>query len=233
MSGRISYYGGIVRNGLVLHLDAGKKDSYPRTGTLWGDLSGNGNNGTLTNFGSQTIWNGDNGGAIVFDGTNDYVSIPSFNFGSNAFSISYWLYKLDRTYKYVQDLGGNNTGALALGPGTGGQLTTNAAINVYGGSKILSIGTELGSSWYPINQFFEITITRNGSVSSLYLNGNLIYTDTASGTFGGNSTSKICAYGVGSFNFNGRVSTTKFYNRLLTSSEVLQNYNALKGRFNL
>jgi len=233
MGGRISYLGGIVTNGLVLDLDAGKRDSYNRLGTTWSDLSGNRNNGTLTNFGSQTIWNGDNGGSIVFDGTNDYVVIPSFNFGSNAFTISYWLYKLDRTYKYIQDLGGNNTGAISLGPGTGGQLTANASINVYGGSKILSIGTELGSSWYPINQFFEITITRNGSVSLLYLNGSLIYTDTALGNFGGISTSKIGDYGGGGLNFNGRISNTKFYNRVLSSSEVQQNYNALKSRFNL
>jgi hypothetical protein len=42
MAGRISYLGGIVKNGLVLDLDAGKADSYPRTGTLWNDLSGYG-----------------------------------------------------------------------------------------------------------------------------------------------------------------------------------------------
>jgi hypothetical protein len=223
----------IVTNGLVLNLDAANIKSYPGSGTTWTDLSGNGNNGTLTPGVSGLTFSRDGGGSLVFDGTNDYVSIPSFNFGSNAFTISYWLYKLDRTYKYIQDLGGNNTGAISLGPGTGGQLTANASINVYGGSKILSIGTELGSSWYPINQFFEITITRNGSVSLLYLNGSLIYTDTALGNFGGISTSKIGDYGGGGLNFNGRISNTKFYNRVLSSTEVQQNYNALKSRFNL
>ena len=39
----------IVTNGLVLNLDAGRKSSYPNTGTTWYDISGNGNNGTMTN----------------------------------------------------------------------------------------------------------------------------------------------------------------------------------------
>ena len=49
MSGRISYYGNIVKDGLVLCLDAAKKDSYPRSGTLWNDISGGQRNGTLIN----------------------------------------------------------------------------------------------------------------------------------------------------------------------------------------
>ena len=51
MSGRVSYLGGIVKDGLVLDLDAGKLDSYNRLGTTWNDISGNRNNGTLTNGG--------------------------------------------------------------------------------------------------------------------------------------------------------------------------------------
>ena len=60
----------IVRNGLVLYLDAANPKSYPGSGTTWKDLSGNGNNGTLVN---GPTFNSANGGSIVFDGTNDYV----------------------------------------------------------------------------------------------------------------------------------------------------------------
>ena len=49
MAGRISYLGGIVRNGLVLDLDAAKLDSYPKFGTTWRDITFNQNNGTLVN----------------------------------------------------------------------------------------------------------------------------------------------------------------------------------------
>ena len=61
----------IVEDGLVLALDAGNTKSYPGSGTTWTDLSGKGNNGTLTN--GPTFDSG-NGGAIFFDGGNDYVT---------------------------------------------------------------------------------------------------------------------------------------------------------------
>jgi len=63
----------IVTSGLVLALDAGNTKSYPGSGTVWTDLSGNGNTGTLTN---GPTFNSSNGGSIVFDGVDDFVNIP-------------------------------------------------------------------------------------------------------------------------------------------------------------
>ena len=60
----------IVTDGLVLCLDAASKRSYPGAGTTWTDLKG-GNNGTLTN---GPTFDADNGGSIVFDGSDDYVN---------------------------------------------------------------------------------------------------------------------------------------------------------------
>jgi hypothetical protein len=217
----------VVTDGLVLYLDAANNKSFISGSTSWNDLTKNQNIGTLIN--GPTF----NSGSIVFDGVDDYISIPPFNFGTADFTISYWLYKNSRNYRYVQDLGGSNTGNISLGPGNGGQISENAGINVYGGSKVLSVGTELGATWYPINEFFELTISRSGSVSKLYLNGLLIYTDTATGNYGGVSNSKISDYGGGSYPFDGKIANVKFYNKLLTQQEVLQNYNALKGRFGL
>jgi hypothetical protein len=218
---------GIVTSGLTFCLDAGNLKSYPTTGTTWTDLSRNNLNGTLSNC----TFNSSNLGGIVFNGTNSVTNLSSINFGSGEFTVNYWLTKNSRLYRYVHDLGGLNTGSIAFGPGTGAALTASAALNVYGGSKILAIGTELGTSWYPINTPFELSVTRSGSVSKLYLNGSLIYTDTATGTYGGASTSKIGDYGGGGFPFDGIIYNVKFYNRALSASEVLQNYNATKWRF--
>ena len=66
-------------NGLIFCVDAADKNSYPGTGTTWTDLSGNANNGTLTN---GPTFNGSNGGVIVFDGTDDY-SLTTFSNSSN------------------------------------------------------------------------------------------------------------------------------------------------------
>ena len=54
-------------------LDAADKNSYIGSGTVWNDVSGNGNNGTLTN--GPTFSNA-NGGCIVFDGVDEYVNVP-------------------------------------------------------------------------------------------------------------------------------------------------------------
>ena len=64
----------IVTSGLVLCLDAANKLSYPSTGTSWYDLTSTGYVGTLTN---GPTFNGSNGGTIVFDGVDDYVSVSS------------------------------------------------------------------------------------------------------------------------------------------------------------
>ena len=66
-------YPNIVNDSLVLTLDAGNQNSYAGSGTNWYDLSGNGNNGTLTN---GPTFNSSNIGSIVFDGVDDYVNIP-------------------------------------------------------------------------------------------------------------------------------------------------------------
>ena len=81
----------IVRNGLIMALDAADKNSYIGSGTVWNDVSGNGNNGTLTN--GPTFSNA-NGGCIVFDGVDDYVNVPynasKISFPSNNATICVW-----------------------------------------------------------------------------------------------------------------------------------------------
>ena len=64
------YNPSIVRDSLLLYLDAANTKSYPGSGTTWYDLSGNNKNPTLTN---GPTFNSDNLGSIVLDGTNDYV----------------------------------------------------------------------------------------------------------------------------------------------------------------
>ena len=80
----------IVTNGLVLYLDAANKKSYPGTGTTWTDLSGLGNNGTLTN---GPTFNSANGGSIVFDGVDDYVSVANnSSLNASTQTVSVWYY---------------------------------------------------------------------------------------------------------------------------------------------
>ena len=66
----IAYNTSIVRDGLVLHLDAANRKSYPGTGTVWTDLSGKGNHGTLMNGVGYSEYNK---GSLVFDKIDDYI----------------------------------------------------------------------------------------------------------------------------------------------------------------
>ena len=81
----------IVKDGLVLWLDANDKSSYPGSETTWNDLSLGDNNGTLTN---GPTFDSNFGGNIVFDGVDDYVSISETNL--TDWSISSW-FKYDYT----------------------------------------------------------------------------------------------------------------------------------------
>lgn len=73
--------------GAVLHLDASNVASYPGSGTTWYDLSGNGNNGTLTPTAGGPTYSS---GVMVFDGINDFALLPSIN-ASTAITISFWI----------------------------------------------------------------------------------------------------------------------------------------------
>ena len=75
----LNYGPSIVTDGLQVLLDAADINSYPGTGTTWTDLSGNGNNGTLTN--GPSFLSNENGGIMRFDGVDDYARItPPTNY---------------------------------------------------------------------------------------------------------------------------------------------------------
>ena len=71
----MGFYDGpkIVTDGLVLALNAADRNSYPGSGTTWYDISGNSNNGTMSNV----TYSGLDGGNMVFNGTSSNVSISN------------------------------------------------------------------------------------------------------------------------------------------------------------
>jgi hypothetical protein len=241
MAGRISYLGGIVKDGLILDLDAGKLDSYNRVGTTWNDLSGNGNNGTLTNFGSQTIWNGDNGGSIIFDGTNDYVDLGSTI--NNLFSIN-----LPITIELVvyMNISGNDESFIGNSWDDPGVLIRKTSTNF-----IRSIFLQNGSTYRakdsPIltSGWYHIVSTYNGNNINTLSNYSLYINSSTTGVTNLSNNTITSITPVNNLNLgrssdptnfaylNGKISVVRIYNKALSSTEVLQNYNALKGRYNL
>lgn len=237
-----------VTNGLVLALDAADKNSYPGSGTSWFDLSGNANNGTLTN---GPTFNSGNGGSIVFDGTNDYVAMTgnTFNYSpgtTGELSLETWVYSTGPFGSYAPEnitaIGGiisqgifNSTTGWGLGVqriGTGPYTFAFQTRNI--GTTITPTGSFTLNTWNHVVG----TFTRN-DFSRLYINGNLVASVSSVPLNGLTLTPSISDAAIGragsggNFPAGGRVAVGKLYNRPLSATEVLQNYNATKTRFGL
>jgi hypothetical protein len=242
------YYGTppIVTNGLVLNLDAANTKSYVSGSTVWNDVSGNNNSGSLINgptFSSQ------NGGYIRCDGTNDYIEVidnTSLDFGANNFTVEYWFRKLTTSAGYDNIWGPNkwNSGAgpssnewlLLIGNGTNGTGDTYGFVVEVGTT---AYGTGESSEPLSLNTWYQLVGVRSGGALQTYLNGVLKQNVSPSGF---TSSSVINNVGrnlrINNSNLNALYTNAdnaivRIYNRALSATEVTQNYNALKSRFAL
>jgi hypothetical protein len=226
-----NYYGPrIVTDGLVLCLDAGNPKSYPGSGTAWTDLSRNGNNGTLTN---GPTYNSANGGSIVFDGTDDVITCGTTSPPSGDLSVFAWVYStsFNSTWniistKWFSGSGSDFHWALKSDLGNG----TNIKQNLYttSNSDIYGTTTFLINTWY----YVGFTLV-NGGTLTFYKNG---VSDGTSSTVSRTAHSSTLQLGDSrgvNFGLIGRIPQVSIYKRALTPSEILQNYNATKGRFKL
>jgi hypothetical protein len=223
----------IITENLVLNLDAGNPISYPGTGTTWTDLTTNGNNGTLIN---GPTFNSANGGSIVFDGTNDYVDFGNIlNYTTENFTFSYWVYFNSLTTNQV------GQGPIIIYKGTFqtngyyDQISSTGGIVFVTNQSGVNQGTLTNSGVIAPGNWYNIAYSRNGSSVRIYLNGNDI-TQTA-GTHinplpSGNNF-RLSNYSNGFIYSNIRLAEFINYNRALTPTEVLQNFNVTKGRYGL
>ena len=226
-----------VTNGLVLSLDAANNKSYPKSGTTWSDLSGNGNTGTLTN---GPTFSAGNLGSIVFDGTNDYVDTvnteTTFQFANVTFTVSLWI-KTNATSGVIISKGATASTAGWMfqfdSAGTvSGTTKGSDGTNTYNRTSIATVNN---NTWRNIVSVYTTnTTTLASNTTSIYIDGVL---SNGTGTLGGlvyattTDTVQIGRRPSGAY-WSGSVSNLLIYNRELTAAEILQNYNATKSRFN-
>jgi len=229
----------IVTDGLVFAVDAANKKSYVSGSSTWIDLAGS-NNGTLTN--GPTFDSG-NGGSIVFDGSDDGVNLLNnsiFYLTPNQDQTNCGWFSTDNTSTSTiiydaRNVIGAVTRGYFIGVQNNGTLRAWFYYNL-SSTTSLQLSTSINqNTWY----FYNVVFDRTG-LMSLYLNGILKDSVDISSynnndySIATNPTIGIKSYsGSGISPFNGKVATTKIYNRALSSTEITQNYNALKSRFGL
>ena len=224
----------IVEDGLILCLDAANKKSYPGAGTTWTDLTANKKTGTLTNMTNN--FSTDGAGSLIFDGTDEYVVAAytqAARIGTGNHTISAWVKNL---VDNIEDFVGTGTsqGDILLmiyfvaGGGSGG--FRGHAWSSTGASNTIDSPNAIGTgSWNYLTQ----RVSWGGNID-LFENGVLVKTQALIGS--APSSSRTNLY-IGARNttytgkFNGNIAATHFYNRALSSAEILQNYNATKWRF--
>jgi hypothetical protein len=240
-----SYGPSIVKDGMVLCLDAGNRKSYAGSGTSWVDLTGNNNNGTLTN---GPTFNSSNNGSIVLDGTNDYITRSNvIRIGGSNQKITvesaFFLPDTGGGYIVTNERQTNQTGHgwyyCATASCFFAQHATNSVPYIY---RVYASST--GISYIKSNDWNIISWSVEVGTTSMFCNFLINgYTETIANnsiTFSNQAASEdnidIGRWKNAGFNLEYssiRISNVRIYNRALTPNEQIQNYNATKGRFGL
>ena len=213
----------IVKNGLVLCLDAANPRSYSGSGTVWNDLSGNGNNGSLVN---GVGFSSENKGSLVFDGVDDVITVSVSKNATCTFE--FWA-NLTSGYNNVMLF---NAGNVSAGPDlffTGGKIcwnTWDSANNPFG-----NIPTNAYNSFH-----HYVVINDSTSTTKLYFDGALLgaasYRSAATTTIF--TIGKAGAGGGDSgYPWRGRIANSLIYNRALTAAEIRQNFEATRDRYGI
>ena len=217
----------IVRNGLVLNIDASKSNSYPGAGNTIYDLSGFGNTGTFVN---GPTFSTSNGGSLFFDNVNDYIS-----FGT-ASSVKPTQLTLACFFK-INAIDAVNVISGKQGTGSG---AASYAIVVQSGQLHFRISNSSGTEYNASTAFSNTSSynyavgTYDGSNLGLYLNGASVGSSSVSiSIVYSDSYPLLMGYYGNSIPTNMSIGSLKLYNRPLSVTEIQQNFNAMRERYNI
>lgn len=217
----------IIKDNLVLCLDARNPKSYSGSGNTWKNIVNPQNNATLnsTTFSSALL------GAIAFNGSSSRgsVTLPISSSSNQTYEI--WTNAIssansDSFYAYLLHINGlNNTiGSSYM------TIGINPSGYYFGGFN----GVELDTSFPALNSNYnQIILTWDGSVQKIYVNGVLKNSENLSSTPQNfSNTLSIGDYSSSSFRMiNGNISSIKVYDKALSESEIKTNFNAYRNKF--
>jgi hypothetical protein len=212
-----------VTGGLIAHLDAANISSYPQSGSGWEDIFGTGYHYTL---GEDATFDSANGGSINFQNES---SATSLNFGSNFldnFTYEVWINSdsLNGNLLSERDGGGWTVSLIGI---VDGEVRVGFWV---GGTAYIGIGEITTGSWN------QVVIKYSGNTLTGYINGVLGNSESnLEKQYPGNyyltiADDEVTNFGAGN-PYTGKISNVKYYDRALSDVEVLQNYNALRYRY--
>ena len=223
----------IVMDGLVLCLDAANSRSYPGSGTTWTDLSGRGNTGTLT---ASITYSSNNGGYLAIPNGAQYVSIAANSVSleyPGDFSMEAWFMVTSQPASGYPSAIFSSWASVPSSADSRFIVFVNSSYQVIGQLKDNS-NQLVHQTTVSLDSWNHVALVRASNVFRLYL--NTVSSDTTQ-TSSANLTSALDTW-IGNYTLSnsnsmkGRVASYKVYkDKALTAAEVLQNYNALKGRF--
>lgn len=223
---------GIVRSGLLLHLDAANPRSEPGDGNVVYDLSINQNHTTKMN---SVGYDSTNKGSWAFDGSTSYFDcgpVTQINSSLTGLTVSVWVYPTVRGVKCIAENGTDYT--------TNSFYMFQENVNYFTFEVYGTLYDVVYSNYvYQLNTWYNLVGTwASGAAVNLYTNGVL----TSGGRGGvtqtslrnGNSNLHIASRPSNStYRFQGNMSSVMFYNRALSQPEIQQNFNALRGRYGI
>lgn len=212
----------------VLLFDAGNSVSYPGTGNVWTDLSGNGNNGNLVN---GVGFNSANGGSLSFNGTNNNIDA-----GTNPIFDITGSMTLDAWVKTTQiSFGGIVTKYSAPSLAYGYDLSVynnKTAFNIRSGANGWN-ATAFSNTAINDNNWHYVVGVYNGSSVIAY--DNAVAGPSSPWSFGSSPSGSSLQIGSrgGTGYFAGQISNVRIYNKALSQSDINQNFNAFRGRYGI
>jgi hypothetical protein len=230
----------MVTSGLVLALDAADRNSYISGSSTWNDLSGNNYNGTLI---SGSSFSNDNGGSITFNGIDGRVDFgTSLNFDYSDFSVCIWAKSPTDTSGasgfpiHVTNLIGkgdwNSNASWRIGYKSSGANPATAIAFSHG--ITWSSGPSLSVNSFDLSQWNHFVGVATPTQQFLYLNGSLVNSVTQTKI----SVTNAFQFQLGRSSyinrwFTGNLNNILIYNTSISSTDVLNIYNATKSRFGL
>jgi len=216
-------YPQIVTSGNTLNLDAGLPSSYPKTGTVWYDLTKNpNNNGTLVN---GVTYNSTLKGFLSFNGSNQYVSFTTptnIPISNSNYTISVWFSANTLGTKGLVGWGDYGT----TNQVNGFRLSSSGLVNYWQANDLSATIAITTGSWY------NAVATFDGTTRGIWVNGTLISSDTPTGHNVPNANNLTIGVTNTTEYFSGSIGEVQIFNRGLTSNEIVSNYNALLTRYN-